>query len=84
MPGITIMEVITKGKLPVCILSATMQSISIHFVTGTYDLLTLAKSIDQDIINGASYLKIGDTISPPVIQSLDVSKPDLREGKFHL
>ena len=45
---------------------------------GEVDLLSLAKSIDQDIQNGASYLKSNKTISPPVIRSVEAPK-EIRE-----
>jgi hypothetical protein len=43
---------------------------------GNY-LLSLSKNIDQDIINGAPYLKSRKTISPPIINSVDISPKEI-------
>jgi len=42
----------------------------------------LAKSIDNNILEEASYLTIKDAISRPVINTISVSKRDIKEGEF--
>ena len=45
------------------------------------DLLKLAESIDNDIMNGAPYIKLSDTLNPPVIHSVSLSKSKIQEGE---
>ncbi|MDP2982011.1 MAG: hypothetical protein Q8O92_01605 [Candidatus Latescibacter sp.] len=45
------------------------------------DIIGLARAIDQDLVNGAPYVTILDQIAPPVIHSVDLSKPVLSEGE---
>jgi hypothetical protein len=48
----------------------------------SYDKVkALAKAIDDDIMGGASYITIKDSISPPVINAISVSKRELKEGE---
>ncbi len=45
------------------------------------DILSLAQKIDNDIMTGTSYLMLTDILSPPVIQSVSLSKNVLVEGE---
>ncbi|MDZ7263000.1 MAG: hypothetical protein ONB16_00355 [candidate division KSB1 bacterium] len=45
------------------------------------DILSLTKSIDQDILNDADYIKLGYSLSLPVIKSITASKKELKEGE---
>ncbi len=42
---------------------------------------TLARGVDQDLMNGAPYIKIQDKLSPPVVQSVDLSQSVYRMGE---
>jgi len=44
-------------------------------------LLELTRSIDNDIINNADYIKIDNSISLPKIEKISVSKSELNEGE---
>ncbi len=45
------------------------------------DILSLAQKIDDDIMKGAPYVILTDTLSPPVIHSVSLSKNVLVEGE---
>lgn len=54
--------------------------ISLHSYSNI-DLKALAKSIDDDIMKGASYLTLKNSISSPIINSMCISKTALKEGE---
>ena len=45
------------------------------------DMLTLAQKIDEDIMKGTPYVILKDTLSPPVINSVSLSKSTLAENE---
>ncbi len=53
----------------------------VHDISSGIDVVDLAKRIDNDLIAGAGYLIRGESVSCPVIQSVDVSKSAIREGE---
>ncbi len=55
--------------------------IYVHDWSKDFDVVSLAKAIDQDLVNGAPYVTIQDKISPPIVQSIDLSQSVFRMGE---
>ena len=48
------------------------------------NMLDVAMNIDNDLINGSTYIKINDVLTPPAIQSVTLSKNKILEGEESL
>jgi len=56
-------------------------SISIMESKGQIDILSIAKAVDMDIMNGTDYIPRTNSLNPPRIESLGLSKTSVNEGE---
>ncbi|MFC1574143.1 hypothetical protein ACFL30_03075 [Candidatus Latescibacterota bacterium] len=76
-----ISSIVFIRKNVLIVLHSPVSSKKIKYFT---NMLEVALNIDNDLMNGATYIKLDDVLTPPVIHSVSLSKSKILEGEESL